>query len=61
MAPVSENLLLKECLDAFLKNLEADTTFPQDLTDKLKELRQHNKLTKGDHLKSAVAAYIPKK
>ncbi len=58
---MSENLLLKECLDAFLKNLEDDATYPKDLTGVLKELRSNGKLTKGEHLKFAIATYVPKK
>jgi hypothetical protein len=58
---VSENLLLKDCLDAFLKNLEEDATYPKELTDALKELRATGKLTKGEHLKFAIANFVPKK
>ena len=58
---MSENLLLKDCLDAFLKNLEDDESFPKDLTAQLKDLRKNGKLTKGDHMKLAIANYVPPK
>ena len=58
---MSENLLLKECLDAFLKNLEEDTTYPKELADALGELRTNGKLTKGEHLKLVIATYVLKK
>ena len=58
---MSENLLLKECLDTFLKNLKEDAAYPKELTDALKELRTTGKLTKGEHLKLASANFVPKK
>ena len=56
---MSENVLLKECLDAFFKTLEEDPTFPRGLLATLKDLRASNKLTKGEHLKDALFAYKP--
>jgi hypothetical protein len=56
---MSENLLLKECLDTFFRNLAEDTSFPKDLLATLKALRASSKLTKGDNLKDVLTAYKP--
>jgi hypothetical protein len=56
---MSENILLKECLDAFFKNLEDDASFPKDALESLKALRASNKLTKGEHLRDLLLRYNP--
>lgn len=58
---MSENVLTKQILNTFFDAVDADLEIPDDLKKGLIELRESNKLLKGDNLKNLLETVEIKK
>lgn len=53
---LEENIVVKSILNKFLEDVTADKNIPSSLVAKIESLRNDNKLSKGNHLKSLLTA-----